>query len=330
MNSQTFIENVKHEDKAKKLEAWHAADKQNADVIPQLAALIKQENTALEKCVTECLQKIVHSVGKTPGGKKRQAITKELIGLIDKKNMWVSKLAFRYLSWVAENDSIPKLKKYLTDADLYEEAAYCFERIPSQEANRAMLDALKQAKGKDQKLRLIIALGHQRENDAVETLSKLMQSADKEIALTALESLAKIGQKPQGDACPTKFKNLSDVEQQMRDDSILLLCDALIERRENVELAESMLKTMLDKHPEEHMKCGAIISLGNLDKISAVKNIIGMLAYEPSFIVRDTAQKTLTAMKGQSADPALSEALQSVSGEQKKTLQAIVDARKLL
>ncbi len=330
MNTQTFIEYVNNGDKAQKLEAWHAADKQNADVIPQLAALIRQENTPTEKCVKECMQKLVHSVGKTTGGKKRQAITKELIGLIGKNNLWVSKLALRYLSWIAENDSIPKLKKYLTDADLYEEAAFCFERIPTKEANLAMLQALKQAKDKKQKLRLIIALGHQKENEAVGILSELMNSSDKDIALTAFESLAKIGQKAKSNLTPSQFDNLTDVEKQMRDDTILLLADAFIKRREHVELAESMLKTMLDKNPEEHMKCGAIISLGKLDKVSAVNNIIAMLNYKPSYIVRDTATKTLAASKGQSVDPALQEALKTATGEQKEAINSIITARKLL
>ena len=172
-DEKSFLDKVKDKDPQVKLDAWKESDKQKPEIIEELAKLIGGEDKATEKAAVECIQRIAHSVGVSTKDKNREAVTKELIKLIDKKSPAKCRLAFRMLSEIADGPFVPELAKYLSDSDLFEEAVFCIERIPGAEAGKALIEALKTVPDENKK-RVIVALGHRKEQAAMEPLIELL------------------------------------------------------------------------------------------------------------------------------------------------------------
>ncbi|MBD3266474.1 hypothetical protein GF373_07365 [bacterium] len=330
MSQDEFIKKVKTEEGDAQLTAWQNAPAQPAATIGKLGALIDGSNSPTQKCAEECIHQIVHSAGKRTEGKKRDAITRELIQLIDPSNMAKTRQAFRCLSLIADGEYVPQLAKYLEEEVLFEEAVFCIERIPGEASAKALMGALDKVPDKH-KERLIAALGHRRDASAVGKLSYLMMSSNHDIALKATEAISKIGIQPAEGTEPPKFNELEGRQKAKLADCYLRFCDHMIKKNQNLGFARDTLMGMLGAEEgkiPEHFVCAAMVSLSKWDDPEAVRAIGMKLGYEPSYIVRQTAKNLLLGMKGDSVDSTIQMGIEHLEGDKKKALQEILKARK--
>jgi hypothetical protein len=315
MNESEFIQKVRSEKSEDKM---------------ALAALIGGSDPAAEKCAVECINQIVHSVGKSTQGRKRDAVAKELIQLIDEKNLHHSTLALRWLSLIADGEEVEKIAPYLKNAALFEEAVFCIERIPGGAADTALLNALDTVPDAH-KERVCVALGHRQCKAAGQKLIALMQSSNLDLAMKASEAFTRLGIAAPDDATPPSFELLSPQQKRTYVDGLFRYCDTLITKKLDVDFARKTLYGLLNNdryEMSEHVLCAAMVCQSKLDEESSVREIGKKLAYEKSYIVRKTAENLLIAMQGSSVDPALKKALEMYDGEIKQRIEAIIKARK--
>jgi hypothetical protein len=93
---------------------------------------------------------------------------------------------------VGTNNSIGALLPFLSDKDLFSPAIGTLETIGSKEALQALTDALPQAPPQIQQ-RIVKGLGRVQYRDALQNISALATSSDKEVQRQALWAIARIG-----------------------------------------------------------------------------------------------------------------------------------------
>jgi len=99
--------------------------------------------------------------------------------------------ACRHLRILGSNRSVPVLTEMLLNKDSTDMARYVLEKIPGQEAQDALQQALEQSTG-DIRLGLIASLGQRGDSGAVRLLGKLLSTPDIEAAKAAIRALGHI------------------------------------------------------------------------------------------------------------------------------------------
>jgi hypothetical protein len=267
----------------------------DADVIPDLAKLIMSENPGVSKAAREAIVTLTHGAGKDTSTPKRGEVVKRLLDQVPAANpLPVRAHALRQLSLIAGEDSVPVIAKWIHQADMREEVAFCLERIPGAASNKAFLAAYSQAKD-DFKPRILAALGHRRAAEAVPLCVEAMRSPNKDIALAATKAFGRIGGKPAGAFRPPDAGSLSAFQRTEHMDALLRYADAQA-KQGNAAEALRLYKTALEK-PEEHWQCAAIVGIAKIQTPEAASVIFPKLK-SGQRNVRATAQKAWDSLKG--------------------------------
>jgi HEAT repeat protein len=293
--SEKFLADIQSNDADLRYAAWARAGDTDPEVIPQLGKLLAASQPGVRKAAEEALKKIVHSVGRDSGDKRRAAVVRQLDGLLaDGQANWTRTVALRQLSLLGEDETVPAAARLLSNAELQEEAAFCLERIPGKVSAAALMKALPTASDAF-KPRILAALGHRRAEEAADLCAGAMGSPNTEVAMAAFKALARIGVKPAASAKPPEFKTLLGWQKIEFTDSVLRYADDQV-RRGNKEEALKIYKEALQR-PEEHLQCAAIVSLSKMETPEAAALIYTKLK-SPNNTVRITAGKAWAAMKG--------------------------------
>ncbi len=268
-DTQNFLNDIQSDNADTRFAAWRRAGEMDAAVIAGLGKLAASEKPGVAKAAREAISTLVHSVGKDSGTPKRAEVVKALLALAGGAAPPVRAFALRRLSLVAGEDAAPAVAKWVHDAALREEAAYCLERIPGPAPLKALMAAYKEVK-EDFKPRILAALGHRRAEEAVGLCLEAMRSPNKELALAAAKAFARIGKKAAAAPRWPEAAGLSEWQKIERMDSLLRYADA--------QPAEAMktYRAALDA-PEEHWQCAAIIGLAKLGTAEAAAAIFPKL-----------------------------------------------------
>ncbi|MEW6236960.1 MAG: HEAT repeat domain-containing protein [Candidatus Omnitrophota bacterium] len=323
---EKFLADLQSENADVRYATWIKADTVGARIVPELGKLLASGNPGVAKAAGEALRVHVHDAAKEWDGRKRKNVMKALMALTEADQPMKARIAaLRHLSTIGDAEAVPKTAEWLKDKELREEAVFCLERIPGPEAGQALMEALKSAPD-DFKPRLINALGHRKEEQAVELLAAAVDGGEARIAIPAMKAIAQIGKKPLSNVTTPEFESLSVRDKTTYLDSGLRYADAQIEQGDFQE-AMKIVRIVLKLTQEEHHLCGAIICLGKIGGGEAAKDI-GPLLKNESPVVKDLAQKTLIALKGEDVDALLQEAMQTAPNEEKKLIEPIIEARK--
>ena len=323
---ERFLSDIQSENADTRCAAWIQADEMGSEVVAELGDLLNADDPGIAKAAGEALKVLVHGAAKEWNSEKRTAVMKALLKLIGGSESRKTRIAaVRHLSTIGCAGAVHSAAMLLQDENLREEAAFCLERIPGEESTRALMDALGSAPD-EFKPRIIAALGHRKDERAVEVLATAMGSADAAISIPAMKAVARIGKKPEGDVELPDFQSLSDRDKAAYVDSWLRYSDAQVEQG-NSEQAEGLYTFLLNNTDEEHFQCAAIVSLGKIRSPGAVFAVLPKLKSD-FHTVRQTAREALIAMKGSAVDQKLKEMLQTVEGDDKKTLESILESRK--
>ena len=326
VDQEQFLADIQSGDADKQLAAWKIADQQDPRVIQSLGKLLTINNMSIAKAAGQSILKIVHSVGKQADSAKRKPVTNQLLELLKQETPVIQTFALRALSLIADGDSIPAISPLITKIELWEEVVFCLERIPGNESDSALIAALSQVPD-DFKPRLMAALGHRKVEGAVAAIQDFMQSSNKDLAISAVKAIARIGVKP--DVDPPAFESLSSRQKNIFVDSVLRFCDIQIQKG-NLDFPLDVYRSIFDPQEEEipeHVICAAIVSASRIDKPEIVAAIVQQLGKKP-YIVRDTAARTLQTMKGVNVEPVLKESAEKAEGDNQKVLLDILEKRK--
>ncbi|MSV28389.1 MAG: hypothetical protein EXQ52_06540 [Bryobacterales bacterium] len=289
MDTQRFFTGIESANADERFAAWRAAGEVSPAAIPQLGKLAASDKPGIAKGALEALTTMTHSVGKDTKSANRAEVVKGLLGLSSPAYaLPVRTHAFRLLSNIAAEDSVPTIAKEIQNADLREEVVYCLERIPGDAAIRALTGAYNGASD-EFKPRILAALGHRRALSAATLCNEAMRSANKEIAIAGAKAIARIG--PATGAAPAfpSEGGLSEWQKVERVDSMLRYADEQA-KAGNAGAALNIYRAALDS-PQEHFQCAAIIGIGKIATPDAAALIMPKLK-SPVRNVRIAAQNT--------------------------------------
>ena len=291
--SEKFLSEIKSDDAEIRYAAWIRAGEMDPEVIPPLGKLLVADQPGVRKAADEALKRMVHGVGKRPGGARRAAVVKQLIVLTgDGQAGWTRTIALRHLSLIGGDETVPAAANLLRNVELQEEAVFCLERIPGAASTQALIAAFPNVSDAF-KPRILAALGHRQAEEATAVCAAAMESPNVEIMMAGLMSTARIGKKPSINVKPPKYDSLTGWQKIEYADSTLRYADAQV-RRGNVADALQFYRGFLDR-PEEHLQCAAIIGLSKTGSPEAAALIFPKLK-SANRTVRITAGKAWAAM----------------------------------
>lgn len=291
--SERFLEDIRSNDTEVRYAAWIRAGEINPEVIPQLGKLLVANQPGVRKGADESLKRMVHGVGKQPGGDRRAAVVKELIVLTaNGEATWTRTMALRHLSLIGGDETVPAAAKLLTNVELQEEAVFCLERIPGKASTQALISSLPNVSDAF-KPRILAALGHRRAEEATDICAGAIGSPNVEIMMAGLKATARIGTKPSVSIKAPNYESLEGWQRIEYADSTLRYADDQV-RRGNVDDAIKVYGEFL-RRPEEHLQCAAIVGLSKTGSPEAAGMIFTKLK-STNNIVRITAGKAWAAM----------------------------------
>lgn len=285
MQNDKLLSDIQSEDKEVRFAAWRAAGDADPSAIAPLSKLVAlNEKPGVAKAAREAMITMTHAVGQNASDPKRAAVVKQLLDVAgaESSSLPARVHAIRLLSNIAGEDSVPVIAKWLANADLREEVAYCLERIPGSATDKALAAAYRPAKD-DFKPRILAALGHRRAAEGIPLCVEAMKSGNADLAAAGARAFGRIGKKVATVAWP------SNVEP----DAVLRYADGL-RQSGNAPDALRIYKTMLARQ-EEHLQCAAIIGLGSIGTPDAITAIHSMLK-SSNRTVRITAGNVWKAM----------------------------------
>jgi HEAT repeat protein len=287
MDTQQFLTDIQGGNADARFAAWRAAGEVSPSVIPQLGKLAASETPGVAKAAQEALATMTHAVGKDPKAANRPAVIKGLLEISGAAYaLPVRAHAFRFLSNIAAEDSVPAIAREMQNPDLREEVAYCLERIPGDAAIQA-LTAAYQGAADEFKPRILAALGHRRAASALTLVINAMRSTNQEIAVAAVKAFGRIGAKAPAPPPLPSEGGLSEWQKVEVRDGLLRYADAQA-KAGNTSEALGIYRAALDR-PEEHWQCAGIVGVAAIGTPEAAALILPKLKSQ-NRTVRITAQ----------------------------------------
>lgn len=171
------------------LTGFTVAESTQADVWKQAATYEPGTSrvalTEIEGLVREALK---------AGPRRSQRVVLGLVSLVESGEATTAARAFacRQLARIGSKESVPALAGLLTDASLSHMARYALQRIPDEEAGKALRETLGKTEGV-LRIGIINSLGGRRDRSAVPIVADLLVKADRDTAVAIIEMLGQVG-----------------------------------------------------------------------------------------------------------------------------------------
>ena len=188
-----FLKEVPAENTKKENEINAEIFQSGPDTIRAICGLIVPPGTGDDTKVRYAISSLV-SYTSRPGADAEKKMFAGLLTEALKKadNKEVKSFFLTQLQFVAGDDSVEEISKYLNDERLSEPAAFTLQSIGTEKAAKAVLDALDDATA-DTLPTLVYALGQMRVKDAVSRITGYASSENENLRLITLAALAEIG-----------------------------------------------------------------------------------------------------------------------------------------
>jgi HEAT repeat protein len=201
---------------------------------------------------------------------------KRLVDFLTTDATLASKLAVcRHLREIGSGVSVPVLEKMLVQPETSDMARYALEKIPGDEAERALVRSLSGTKGKV-RLGILGSLGNRKARSAVPLLAGILSSPDEEAAAASAGSLGKI-------ASPDAVKALSEAmsktsaELKNRIASSILCCAEMRLAEKETESAAEIFQGLIQAELPLHIRQAAMRGRIASSKDMAGKMIVDAL-----------------------------------------------------
>jgi HEAT repeat protein len=181
--------------------------------------------------------------------------------------------AFRQLSLVGSERSIPVLEPLLTQIDTAEMARYALAAIPGAAVDEALRKALQEAPSDRIRIGLINSLGRRRDSKSVPALAGLAASASAPVTASALAALASIGDRAALEALAAARKKTNSP---LASEAYVVCADRVAARGERA-LAARVYKEMIAPEQPAQVRARALRGLVGVDPKGAVPVLMSEL-----------------------------------------------------
>ncbi len=165
----------------------------------------------------------------------RKDIEAELLAFLQSEATWGGKMeACRSLRLIGSPSAVPVLENMLGESETADMARFALEKIPGEEADRALIAALDKAQN-DLRRGIIFSIGERAALEAIPALERIVNGEDDDEASDAVKALGKIGG-PRASSILTDVLTRAPEPLKSEAASALLFCaESLLERDRGTE-----------------------------------------------------------------------------------------------
>lgn len=277
-----------------------------SEIDEKLAAIVNYERgmsreplIAVEKLIRESQNQL----------DQRKYIELQLAELLAEATLESKSFICRQLWFIGTADSVPAIARLLMDEKTADIACYAIGQNPSEEAGKALREALNKVSPKVQ-IRIINLLGDRVDNQSVEAIGKLVSGTEREVGEAAVAALGKIGgARAIKLLVETRAKGDSELRFAATDAYLRCAEDLIFEGK--TKQATVIYKELAGNNETPIIRSAAIKGLADIGGQDIVPLVISALRDE-NRMVRTTARSCVRTMEG-------SGVTEQIAGELSKT-----------
>ena len=320
-----LLQNIRSETSEIRVEAARTAAQVGPAALVPLGESIDSEGQFVVKDIKQAMRNIVNHAGRPGADGERQAAAEELAKLLDKeRSAGVRNQALYLLGFAGGSKQVSAVAEQLYDQAVCEEAAACLERIPGEEATKALTEAVEKVPG-DFKRRVLAVIGLRKDQAALPALERLFETCGPLLRIDVLDAMVKLGKLP---ADPPTFPATALVSERdnARLPDIFLRIADLYREEGNQQRAKTFYEKILEGAISEHVACAALIGLGKLGDPASLP-LFGERLSDDSASIRGVAAQIVSDWPGEGVDGLLRERFAAAKGEEKEALLKVLVQR---
>jgi HEAT repeat protein len=140
-----LIAKIKDKDDNVRTVAWQNAGSIGAPAVKALAGVMTDPDMEVARAAKRGLWKIVRHAGRPGADDERQAVSRQILALLEGQPTVVRREALWMLSEIGGKDAVKPIASLLSDRDVREDARAALERIPGSESVAALQSGLESA-----------------------------------------------------------------------------------------------------------------------------------------------------------------------------------------
>jgi len=285
-----------------------------SEIDEKLAAIVNYERgmsreplIAVEKLIRELQNQF----------EQRKYLELQLAGLLGEATLESKSFICRQLWFIGTADSVPAIARLLMDEETADMACYAIGQNPSEEAGKALREALNKVSPKVQ-IRIINLLGERGDKQGVEAIGKLLSGREREVSEAAVAALGKIGG---SEAIKLLVETRAKGDSELRfaaTDAYLRCAEDLIFEGETKQ-ATLIYKELAGNNETPIIRSAAIKGLADIGGQDIVPLVIAALRDE-DHMVRTTARSCVRTMEGSGVTEQIAGELSKISPDEQALL----------
>ncbi len=291
-----------------------------SEIDKKLAAIVNYES-GMSREPFIAVEKLIRESQNQP--EQRKYIEIRLAELLSEATLECKSFICRQLWFIGTADSVPAIVKLLRDEETADMACYAIGQNPSEEAGKALREALDNVSPKVQ-IRIINLLGDRRDTQSVEAIGELVFGVEREIGEAAIAALGKIGG-IQARKILVEVRAKGDSELRFAATDAYLRCAEDLVAEGKSKQATVIYKELAYKDEAAIIRSAAIRGLSDAGGQETVPLVIAALRDE-NRMVRTTARSCVRTMRGQGVTELFADELPKTSpDEQVLIIGALAD-----
>ena len=263
-----------------------------SEIDEKLTAIVNYER-GMSREPLIAVEKLIRESQNQP--KQRKYIELKLAELIAEATLESKSFICRQLWFIGTADSVPAIAKLLMDEETADIACYAIGQNPSDEAGKALREALNKVSSKVQ-IRIINLLGDRGDNQSVEAIGKLVSGREREVSEAAVAALGKIGG-ARAIKLLVETRAKGDSELRFAATDAYLRCAEDLMYEGETKQATVIYKELAGKNETPIIRSAAIKGLADIGGQDIVPMVIAALRDE-NRMVRTTARSCVRTMEG--------------------------------
>jgi len=285
-----------------------------SEIDEKLAFLVHYER-GMSREPLIAVEKLIRESQNEP--KQRKYIELQLAKLLDEATLESKSFICRQLWFIGTADSVPAIARLLMNEKTADMACYAIGQNPSQEAVKALREALDEVSPTVQ-IRIINLLGDRDDDQSVEEIGKLVFETEREVGKAAVAALGKIGgERAIQILVEARIKGDSELRFAATDAYLRCAEDLLFEGE--IKQATEIYKELAGKKETPIIRSAAIKGLADSGKQDIVPLVASALRDE-NRMVRTTVRSCVRTMEGSGVTEQFAGELSKISPEEQVLL----------
>jgi len=285
-----------------------------SEIDEKLAAIVTYER-GMSREPLIAVEKLIRESQNQP--EQRKYIELQLAELLGKATLESKSFICRQLWFIGTADSVPAIAKLLMNEETADIACYAIGQNPSDEAGKALREALNKVSPKVQ-IRIINLLGDRGDNQSVEAIGNLVSGTGREVSEAAVAALGKIGG-AQAIKLLVETRAKGDSELRFAATDAYLRCAEDLMFEGETKQATVIYKELAGKNETPIIRSAAIKGLADIGGQNIVPLVIAALRDE-NRMVRTTARSCVRTMEGSGVTELIAGELSKTSPDEQMLL----------